>query len=253
MAVYLQPNVISTGIVPPAAAQESTASASTSFQQQMNAALGAPKSLESIFKQAAKTYNVPENLLKAVAKVESNFQADAVSSCGATGIMQLMPSTAKGLGVKDAKDPEQNIMGGAKYLSQMLERYDGDQKLALAAYNAGSGNVAKYGGVPPFAETQAYVKKVLQAAGQGVTVPNQTVSSGASSVSTETPVGSSLSTSALGQSMSLSDITQALFTDTDVEYTYEDYQLFLEVYLNQVRMSVNNQNNSDSDTPAFWL
>ncbi len=246
MEILFQPNMISTGT---AVTKNSVAAPSSGFQQQMNAALGTPKSLESIFQQAAERYQVPENLLKAVAKVESNFQADAVSSCGATGIMQLMPSTAKSLGVTDATDPEQNIMGGAKYLSQMLKQYNGDQKLALAAYNAGSGNVAKYGGVPPFAETQAYVKKVLQAAGGEIQVPNQTVASSSGSVESSLQSGN-----LLAQNMSMSDITQALFTNTDVEYTYEDYQLFLEMYLNQVRMSVNNLgNNSNSDTPMFWL
>ena len=246
MEILFQPNMISTGT---AVTKNSVVAPSSGFQQQMNAALGTPKSLESIFQQAAERYQVPENLLKAVAKVESNFQADAVSSCGATGIMQLMPSTAKSLGVTDATDPEQNIMGGAKYLSQMLKQYNGDQKLALAAYNAGSGNVAKYGGVPPFAETQAYVKKVLQAAGGEIQVPNQTVASSSGSVESSLQSGN-----LLAQNMSMSDITQALFTNTDVEYTYEDYQLFLEMYLNQVRMSVNNLgNNSNSDTPMFWL
>lgn len=123
--------------------------------------LGESKSLDKIFNEAAEKYNVPVELLKAVGKAESNFRADAVSRCGAQGIMQLMPATAKGLGVKDAFDPEQNIMGGAKYISTLLKRYDGNTSLALAAYNAGSGNVAKYGGIPPFKETQNYVKKIL--------------------------------------------------------------------------------------------
>ena len=76
--------------------------------------------------------------------------------------MQLMPKTAEGLGVTDSYDPRQNILGGAKLISQLLDKYDGDKSLALAAYNAGSGNVSKYGGIPPFKETQNYVKKVLE-------------------------------------------------------------------------------------------
>ncbi len=124
--------------------------------------------LEDIFRRASEQYNVPENLLKAVAKAESGFDADAVSRCGAQGIMQLMPSTAASLGVQNSFDPEQNIMGGAKYLSWMLERYNGDTELALAAYNAGSGNVAKYGGVPPFKETRSYVAKVMGYAGMDI-------------------------------------------------------------------------------------
>lgn len=117
--------------------------------------------LDAIFQEAANAYNVPVDLLKAVAKAESNFHADATSSCGAMGIMQLMPGTARSLGVTDAYDPQQNIMGGAKYLSNLLNRFDGDASLAIAAYNAGPGNVQKYNGIPPFAETQNYVQKVL--------------------------------------------------------------------------------------------
>lgn len=139
--------------------------------------LTVPTDLRSIFEEAANTYGVDVNLLTAIAKQESNFTADATSSSGAMGIMQLMPATAQGLGVSDAYDPYENIMGGAKYISQLLSRYDGDVSLALAAYNAGSGNVAKYGGIPPFAETQNYVSKVLGYYQNGVDIPSQTSTS----------------------------------------------------------------------------
>ena len=117
--------------------------------------------LDSIFKEAADKYGVSERLLKAIAYTESGFQADVTSSSGAMGIMQLMPSTASAYGVSDPYDAYQNIMGGANLISQLLARYNGDTSLALAAYNAGSANVDKYGGIPPFSETQNYVQKVL--------------------------------------------------------------------------------------------
>ena len=125
--------------------------------------------LDDIFQQAADTYNVPVNLLKAVAKAESNFDATAESSAGAQGIMQLMPSTAESLGVTNAFDPEQNIMGGANYLSQMLSQVNGNVELALAAYNAGPGNVEKYNGIPPFEETRNYITKVLDYCSENLT------------------------------------------------------------------------------------
>ena len=117
--------------------------------------------LDSIFKEAADKYRVSERLLKAIAYTESGFQADVTSFSGAMGIMQLMPSTASAYGVSDPYDAYQNIMGGANLISQLLARYNGDTSLALAAYNAGSANVDKYGGIPPFSETQNYVQKVL--------------------------------------------------------------------------------------------
>lgn len=116
---------------------------------------------EEIVKRASEKYGVPEKLITSVIKHESNFKNSVVSSAGAVGLMQLMPATAKYVGVTDRTDPEQNIMGGTKYLSMMLKKYDGDINLALAAYNAGPGNVDKYGGIPPFKETQNYLKKVL--------------------------------------------------------------------------------------------
>lgn len=147
-----------------------TSADNTSFSDMMKSQSVSP--LEDIFNRAAKKYGVDVNLLKAIAKQESDFQPDCTSHAGAMGIMQLMPDTAKGLGVTDPYDPEQNIMGGAKFISQMLKKYDGNVTLALAAYNAGPNNVAKYGGVPPFKETQDYVKKVTAYYKNGVTVPS---------------------------------------------------------------------------------
>jgi len=171
-----------------------TSSITDGFAAALKNAVSGGQGLDDIFERASQAYGVPENLLKAVAKAESGFQADAVSSCGAQGIMQLMPSTAKSLGVTDSFNPEQNIMGGAKYLGSLLGKY-GDPKLALAAYNAGSGNVEKYGGVPPFRETRNYVEKVLSYAGGDLSAPAFATLGGASAggaASPETPAFSSL-------------------------------------------------------------
>ena len=155
-AIENNQNTISTNT-----AVSDTSTVSTGQTAASSASSYTSSELDSIFEDAANTYGVSSIILKSIAKAESGFNPSAVSSAGAVGIMQLMPSTAAALGVSNSYDARENIMGGAKYISQLLSNYQGNISLALAAYNAGSANVDKYGGIPPFTETQNYVKKVL--------------------------------------------------------------------------------------------
>lgn len=120
-----------------------------------------PPQIESLIGTNANQYGVDPALIKAIVANESGFNANATSPTGAQGLMQLEPQTAASLGVDNAYDPAQNISGGTRYIRGLLERFNGDVRLAVAAYNAGPGAVEKYGGVPPYAETQAYVRNVL--------------------------------------------------------------------------------------------
>lgn len=199
------------------------------------------KNLEEIYAEASQTYGVSVDLLKAMTKQESNFNPNATSRSGAQGLMQLMPATAAGLGVTNAYDPYQNIMGGAKYIRQMLDKYDGNVSLALAAYNAGSNNVDKYGGIPPFAETQDYVAKITGYLEEGVTIPDtQTVYASANTVNGDANV----------TYQDLNVFAKEILTEI---FSYDDYMKYLTSLLGKdqtnlaLSLSVKNDFEEDED------
>jgi soluble lytic murein transglycosylase-like protein len=179
-------------------AQSPNAAANANFQQQLMQATaagpgigapagavpaggsGGPGPFKAEIDAAAAKYGLDPALLRGLIKAESNFNPNAGSPAGAQGLCQLMPGTAASLGVKNIHDPAENIDGGARFLRQMLDKFGGDVTKALAAYNAGPGAVQRYGGVPPYAETQAYVKRVQQYAaeyrGQSQSTPAAAIS-----------------------------------------------------------------------------
>lgn len=212
--------------------------------------------LDQIFEKAAADYHVPVGLLKAVAKAESNFNPLAESGAGAQGIMQLMPATARSLGVTNSFDPEQNIMGGAKYLSQMLDRYDGNQVLALAAYNAGPGNVKKYNGVPPFQETQRYITKVLGYAGSSITAGSTAINT--NSIARNIENNHSVSAESIPAVDTGSSDQNQIFQDLGIlpsginleNLSTEDFSLFMNLYRYRIQMDALTEpdsGNSNSD------
>jgi soluble lytic murein transglycosylase-like protein len=188
-------SALQTGTVqaPPSAtttAPPATAAPATTFASQLAAASAAtapttvPASVagdstqyDALIQSAAVRNGVDPALLKALIRAESNFDPNAGSPAGAQGLTQLMPGTAAGLGVTDVHDPAQAIEGGAKYLRSQLDAFAGDETKALAAYNAGPGAVTRYGGVPPYAETQQYVQRVLGYAAEYRSQPTTTTPS----------------------------------------------------------------------------
>ena len=149
------------GTITAATTPQTTASVTTGDGQNQT-----PSKFADLIQQASQRYGVSTDLVNAVIKTESNYNPQAVSSVGAMGLMQLMPGTASSLGVTDPMNPAQNIDGGVHLLSNLLKHYNGKVDLAVAAYNAGSGAVDRYQGIPPYQETQTYVKRILSQLGQ---------------------------------------------------------------------------------------
>ena len=234
-----------------------TSSSSVNGRGNFKSYLGETEELDAIFQKAAKKYGVDVNLLKSVARVESNFKPNAVSCVGAVGIMQLMPRTAKGLGVTNSYDAEQNIMGGAKLLSQLMKKYDGDIEMTLAGYNAGTGNVKKYGGVPPWKSVHKYINKVLgfyKKSGGGSTSPTKTGNANYNATTTGQTNGTTTTGSTTNQNVgeayqqagsaikseqltamldALNQVSDEDKTAIDEVFSYDKYLKFIELFFKQ--------------------
>ena len=219
--------------------------------------------LDEIFDNVSTEYGVDVNLLKAVAQAESGFDTNAVSSCGAMGIMQLMPETANSLGVEDPFDAEQCITGGAKMLSYLLDDYNGNVTLALAAYNAGSGSVQKYGGVPPYNETINYIDKINNILGGALSNDSRTIAGTSatdlSSVnSSSVPDGNTNGVDFSNAIMGTGNVVVSISYDTVEDmlkakayesshnesplFSYEDYNKLLNTYKEVYERIVNSDN-----------
>lgn len=182
--------------------------------------------LEAIYTKASEKYGVSSDLLKAVSMAESCFNPNATSKSGAMGIMQLMPYTAEELGVKDAYDPEQNIMGGAALLARYLKKFDGNTSYALAAYNAGGNAVEKYNGIPPYKETQNYVAKVLgYLEDGGVNIPSTWSGETSSAVEQKSNLDVDATLTTLGK------LAEQLFS-------YDDYLDFLKLFVEMIENKI---------------
>ena len=144
---------------PASSASQSRTADSSNLNSKLGSKLGRP-SLDQVIQQSASRHQVDPNLVRAIVRVESNFNPYAVSPRGAQGLMQLIPATARRFGVRDAFDPQANLEGGVRYLRYLIDLYGGDLELALAAYNAGENAVSRYNGVPPFRETRNYLRKI---------------------------------------------------------------------------------------------
>lgn len=210
--------------------------------------------LKDIFAEAAEKYNIPQELLEAIGYHESRFQTGVTSSAGAMGIMQLMPGTAQAMGVQDAYDPYDNIMGAAKLLGYLSDLYDGDLKLTLAAYSAGTGNVAKYGGVPPFSETQNYIKDIFEMlnSGESFLNENQTVSvnqkAGQTDAAAQNTEQNSTKQKTAGTNGKNVYVENGLYKNfmLDDRFTYSEYEMLMEYYTNMLEI-ISKIGDTDSD------